>query len=82
MPPAPPRWRLRADLTARTKRAQGQPAARAELRQTLGHWRADADLAGARDAAALAQLPAAERQAWRQFWAEVDQLRQAAAPAP
>jgi hypothetical protein len=42
--------------------------------QTLRHWRADIDLAGVRDPAALARLPAAERAAWQALWADVDAL--------
>jgi tetratricopeptide (TPR) repeat protein len=37
-------------------------------------WRTDVDLAGVRDQAALAKLPAAERQEWRRLWADVDTL--------
>jgi hypothetical protein len=35
------------------------------------HWQEDTDLAGVRDAAALAQLPADERKEWRTLWARV-----------
>jgi uncharacterized hydrophobic protein (TIGR00271 family) len=45
---------------------------------TLAHWLTDADLAGVRDAAALARLPAAEREEWRAFWASVESVRAAA----
>jgi tetratricopeptide (TPR) repeat protein/tRNA A-37 threonylcarbamoyl transferase component Bud32 len=56
---------------------------RADLQKTLQHWQQDADLASVRDAKALAPLPQAERAAWQQLWAEVDQLRQKAAePMP
>jgi hypothetical protein len=44
------------------------------IQQTLQRWRADTDLAGVRDADALAKLPESERVAWRSFWAEVDAL--------
>jgi hypothetical protein len=37
----------------------------------LRHWQEDSDLAGVRDSAALADLPAAERDAWCKVWAEV-----------
>ena len=37
----------------------------------LIHWRKDTDLAGIRDAAALAKLPADEQNAVTQLWAEV-----------
>jgi tetratricopeptide (TPR) repeat protein len=64
---------LGADLT----RWGEQAAAAAEdlpatVRQRLARWQQDPDLAGVRDTAALAKLPAAERQAWQQLWQEVD----------
>jgi hypothetical protein len=37
-------------------------------------WQHDPDLAGLRDAAALAQLPEPEQQQCRQLWASVDAL--------
>jgi serine/threonine-protein kinase len=58
---------LRADLRARTR--PGQTAGT----RLLAHWRIDTDLAGVRDEAALAKLAEAERAAWRQLWAEVDE---------
>jgi hypothetical protein len=42
--------------------------------QTLSHWQKDSDLAGIRDEAALAKLPAEERTAFTQFWADVAAL--------
>jgi hypothetical protein len=42
--------------------------------QRLRHWQRDGALAGLRDHAALARLPAEERQACRQLWAEVAAL--------
>jgi hypothetical protein len=43
----------------------------------LAHWKRDSDLAGIRNAEALAKLPEAERKAWQALWAEVDErLRQ------
>ena len=50
--------------------------------QTLQHWKVDPDLAGVRDAAALAKLPEAERKEWRTLWAEVDRLLKRAGQAP
>jgi hypothetical protein len=41
------------------------------VRQRLEHWQKDADLAGLRDAEALAKLPEVEREAWRSFWTDV-----------
>jgi hypothetical protein len=52
------------------------PERREEVRQKLHHWQQDADLASVRGKEALAQLPEAERAAWRQLWAEVEKLRQ------
>jgi tetratricopeptide (TPR) repeat protein len=52
----------------------GDTRAQPVVRKTLQHWRADSDLAGVRDADALAKLPEAERGAWRALWAEVDAL--------
>ena len=60
----------------------GGPQARPVVQQTLQHWQADTDLAGVRDADALAKLPEAERGAWRALWAEVDALLEAAGKAP
>jgi tetratricopeptide (TPR) repeat protein len=72
------RWRrraldwLRAELAAWTAVLDKDPAAaRAAVQGTLRHWQSDPDLAGLRDAAALARLPEAERQACRQFWIDV-----------
>jgi hypothetical protein len=44
-------------------------------------WQRNPDLATVRDKEALANLPAAERTAWQQFWAEVETLPQKAAAA-
>jgi tetratricopeptide (TPR) repeat protein len=64
---------LRADLAAWSVRAQGEtPRARLAARKALGRWQRNADLAGVRDPAALAQLPEAERQAWQALWQEVE----------
>jgi tetratricopeptide (TPR) repeat protein len=41
---------------------------------TLKHWREDSDLAGVRDADALAKLPEDERKGWKSLWANVDGL--------
>ena len=50
--------------------APGAPS----IAQTLQHWKADPDLAGLRDPAALAKLPEDEQNACRALWAEVDAL--------
>jgi tetratricopeptide (TPR) repeat protein len=66
---------LRADLAAYTKLVEGGNApAKQAARQRLEHWQKDADLAGLRDAEALAKLPEAEREAWRGLWADVQAL--------
>ena len=44
------------------------------LQKTLRHWQKDADLASVRDKEVLAKLPAAERPAWQQLWADVAKL--------
>jgi hypothetical protein len=40
----------------------------------MKHWQADADLAGVRDKDALAKLPEAERDGWKQLWDDVAML--------
>jgi tetratricopeptide (TPR) repeat protein len=55
--------------------------ARATIAQQMQRWCSDTDLAGVRDEADLAQLPEAERVAWRKLWDDVAALqRRAAAP--
>jgi tetratricopeptide (TPR) repeat protein len=72
------RWRnqalawLQADLALLAEQLQtDKPARCGEIRQTLEHWQQDADLAGIRDAAARAKLPAEERAACGKLWADV-----------
>jgi tetratricopeptide (TPR) repeat protein len=61
----------------------GTPAARADVQRYLQQWQADLDLAGIRDAEALAKLPEAERKQWQALWAEVDALlKRALEPKP
>ena len=43
-------------------------------RRVLRHWKQDGDLAGIRDSAALAKLPAEERTACEQLWTDVAAL--------
>jgi tetratricopeptide (TPR) repeat protein len=57
---------LRADLVLRTKQAQVLPR--------LRDWQRDVDLAGIRDAAALAKLPTEEQKACNKLWADVAEL--------
>src|SRR5262249_8034854 len=65
---------LTADLAAWAKRITDRPQERARVQKTLRHWQADRDLAGIRESEALAQLPAAEREACHQLWTQVDAL--------
>ena len=75
------RW-LRADLAAFTALAgRDDPKLRQAIRQRLGHWQQDADLAPVRDAEALNKLPDHERDAWRRLWADVEALLQKLHPA-
>jgi hypothetical protein len=75
------RWRTQAldwlkfDLAVWSKMLESNtPQSRQVVAQTLHHWKADPDLAGIRDEAALAKLPQDEQQAFRALWAEVDAL--------
>jgi Flp pilus assembly protein TadD len=75
------RWRrqaidwLKADLGAWPKiLASGPPQARQFVAYTLQHWKANPDLAGIRDHAALARLPEDEQNACRALWSDVDAL--------
>ena len=57
---------LNADLAAWSKiLASGPPQAKPFIVKTLQHWKADTDLAGVRDAAALAKLSGDEQKACR-----------------
>jgi serine/threonine-protein kinase len=60
---------LRADLAAWAKVPD-----RALAQKTLRPWQHDADLAGVRDEEALAKLPQAESEGWRQLWSGVAEL--------
>jgi hypothetical protein len=51
--------------------ASGPPQDRPFIVRTLKHWQKDGDLAGIRDQAALDKLPADEKKAWTQLWADV-----------
>jgi tetratricopeptide (TPR) repeat protein len=75
------RWRkqaldwLRADLSHWTKQAEtGKPEARAQVSETLRHWKADTDLAGIRDETAIKALPDDEQTSCRALWADVEAL--------
>jgi formylglycine-generating enzyme required for sulfatase activity/WD40 repeat protein len=66
---------LKAELTAWNKVFNSDPPQdRPGIVQTLSSWQQDPDLAGIRDAAALARLPADEQKAWQTLWARVPQV--------
>ena len=66
---------LKAELAAWSRIVEeGKPEAGAVVRPVLEHWKTDGDLAGVRDEAELAKLPAEERRAWRALWADVESL--------
>jgi tetratricopeptide (TPR) repeat protein len=63
---------LRADLALRSKQLEtGSTADPAAAQQALRHWQQDPDLAGIRDAASLAKLPAEDRAPCEKLWADV-----------
>ena len=75
------RWRrqalawLRADLDHWTNELPKQTAEdRTHSVETLRGWLTDEDLAGLRDSAAVAQLPAEEQPACRTLWADLATL--------
>ena len=75
------RWReqaidwLKADLAGWSKTLENSPPqARQSIAKTLQHWKTDRDLAGIRDPAALAKLPADEQTTCRNLWSQVDAL--------
>jgi serine/threonine-protein kinase len=61
---------LRADLALRTKLFESGKSVAAGLT----FWQKDTDLAGVRDPAALAKLPADEREQWQRLWVDVAAL--------
>ncbi len=66
---------LRAGLEAWGNRFDSEPSqARPAIVRTLSHWQKDTDLAGLRDAAMLAKLPADEQKAFMQLWTDVAAL--------
>jgi serine/threonine protein kinase/Flp pilus assembly protein TadD len=70
---------LRADLALRAKQAGStRPEDRAAAKKALSYWFQDTELAGVRGDA-LAKLPEAEREAWRQLWGDVAATRARAA---
>ena len=66
---------LRADLAARSRLPRdAQAAEEGQVLQVLGHWKVNPELAGLRDAEALAGLPEPERRGWLALWGEVNAL--------
>lgn len=66
---------LRADLRLRAKQLESdKPADHSDVLRSLRHWQKDSDLAGLRDEAELAKLPAHERAACKQLWSDVAAL--------
>jgi eukaryotic-like serine/threonine-protein kinase len=70
---------LRADLAAWQGRARSdQPGPVLGAVGMLAHWQSDPDLAGVRDARALAQLAREAQQDWHRLWSDVgDVLKRA-----
>jgi hypothetical protein len=74
---------LRAELMTWTGLLEsGPPQARTSIVRSLDHWKQDDDLAGLREAEALARLPEAEREGWRALWADVEAVLTRARQAP
>jgi hypothetical protein len=66
---------LKADLAAWARVVDKTgPQARRGAQRALRQRQNDPELAAVRDEAALAQLPEAERDAWRTFWADLSAL--------
>jgi tetratricopeptide (TPR) repeat protein len=64
---------LQSDLALWARQAESElPEGRVAVQQAMRLWQRNADLAGVRTAAALAQRPAAEREAWQQLWQQVE----------
>jgi formylglycine-generating enzyme required for sulfatase activity/tetratricopeptide (TPR) repeat protein len=67
---------LKAELLVSQKLFEsGPPQDRPALLRTLNYWHLDADLAGIRDAAGLANLPPDEQKQWQALWAQVPEVR-------
>ena len=61
--------------------AAGTPTAPADVQGWQRYWLADRDLAGIRDAEALARLPEAERKQWQVLWSDAEALMKRASGA-
>jgi hypothetical protein len=74
---------LRADLALRRKQLEGgKPSDRAEVRRAMNHWQQAPALAGLRDTAAQAKLPAEECAACVRLWADIATLLKQAEAKP
>jgi serine/threonine-protein kinase len=74
---------LRADLAACGRLLEKEPEKITPvLAKTIEHWQQDTDLAGVRDAQALADLPEAERQSWQKLWSDAANLLKQAKEKP
>jgi hypothetical protein len=70
---------LVADLAAWRKKLKDANA-KPIVHEKLTYWLGDADFAWVRDSDKLKNLPADERKAWEQLWADVCKLRDETAP--
>ena len=74
---------LRKELASQTRKLEsGQPADRAAVQGVMRQWLSWPTFVSIRDKAALAKLPAEERAAFTQFWAEVAALLEKAEEKP
>jgi tetratricopeptide (TPR) repeat protein len=74
---------LRLDLARYAKLVEGgRPQAVSLVRHRLLHWQGDPDLAGLRDTAAVAKLPAFEQTECKRLWALVQDLLRRSAGEP
>jgi hypothetical protein len=72
---------LCTDLTAIRSKYEKEPAKNGpKIMVQMRHWQRDAEFNGVRGEKALAMLPEAERQKWRRFWDEVEDLTKQASP--
>jgi hypothetical protein len=63
---------LKAELNAWSNLGDSGPLQdRLTMMKQMLHWQKDTDLAGFRDAAALAQLSADEQEEWQALWARM-----------
>src|SRR5262249_5806185 len=70
---------LKAERTAWARFLEtGTPQAVSQIMQNLSDWKQGSDLAGIRDADALAKLPAEEQKAFLQLWTDVAELKKKA----